>query len=40
MRQSLRGLLFLGSCSLVMLLSAAPLVAAEAIVDDKLDPLQ
>lgn len=37
MRQSLRRLLFVGSCSLVMLFAAAPLVAAEAIVDDKLD---
>ena len=37
MRQSLRRLMFVGSCSLVMLLSAAPLGAAEAIVDEKLD---
>lgn len=37
MRQSMRRLVFVGSCSLVWLFSAARLVAAEAIVDEQLD---
>ena len=37
MRQSLRRWLLVGSCSLVLLLSTSPLVAAEAIVDEQLD---